>query len=656
MRAAAALAAAVFAPTALLCGFYLDDYSFLRDLQGVSGHALWRAFIEYVPGRNLHIPFLWTAIAATRGSAFCLHLISVAFDAGLATLAYRLALRTTGRRSVALAAAAMFVLMPNHGETHFWVTLIAQCQVPLLLTLGAFLLAFESRLWAALGLYAIALFTYDQVFFLWPLLLAAAWSADRSVRPARYAGAAAAGLALNVAHLSVRYLSPFAGGGRPVIRTGDVLRRCLDASRSLLSGTFPWPSTPKAPVWAIVVAGFLALGAAWWWVRQVRDAAAGEEERQSGLLRAALFGFAWASLAFVPNLFWFVSPRHGLIPSVGWAIAVCSLGALAVARWPILRRAAPALGILWFAMAAVADVCEGTQWVRSARMRDEFAATVRDLTPPVDNVFLIGAPRHMRRAPGFNLYHDVALAAGRAIGNKNLTIGDYTITPTRRGLVFFNDLTTWGPDQFRWIAGKEANLIVWSGPGGDWGSFGCVQGPYEPPLRKNPNCPSGGVMSPQFNVLLVESKPTGGSHAEKLTLVLADVKNVVPDRLSVKLAVISDRDIGLATRLTLDWRGPLPKGPIALVPRLLAADGHVLLDTVFAEETKAKEPLLVPLVDDLTWERPASAGVRQIFDIAKPLPYGAKRIEIDAYEVGPTFAPRLLGRFSAPLESKTRDD
>ena len=56
--AAALLGVAPFLPTVPFCGIYLDDYPFLSLLEGASPHDLWIAFLRYVPGRNLHIPFL----------------------------------------------------------------------------------------------------------------------------------------------------------------------------------------------------------------------------------------------------------------------------------------------------------------------------------------------------------------------------------------------------------------------------------------------------------------------------------------------------------------------------------------------------------------------------------------------------------------------
>ena len=108
-----------------------------------------------------------------------------------------------------------FAVAPNHGETHFWITLIPQCQIPTALTLTAFLLAARGGLLLACVVYRRRLIHLRPGLFLWPLLLIVAWNRDPAPRRARYATATAGLLALNMAHITLRYLSPYATGGRP---------------------------------------------------------------------------------------------------------------------------------------------------------------------------------------------------------------------------------------------------------------------------------------------------------------------------------------------------------------------------------------------------------------------------------------------------------
>ena len=151
------------------------------------------------------------------------------------------------------------------------------------------------------------------------------------------------------------------------------------------------------------------------------------------------------------------SPRHNLLPSIGWSVTVVSLGAYAVSRDRRTSAILPGLACLFFTVAAVSNFHEGTQWIDSRGLHDDFVSAVLRLSPPVDSVFLVGAPRYLRRAPAFNLRHDVITAAARALG-RPLDNGDNEASPTRRGVVYYNDLTLLPAEYFRWIPATEVNL------------------------------------------------------------------------------------------------------------------------------------------------------------------------------------------------------
>lgn len=652
--AAALLGSAPFLPTAAFCGLFLDDFSFLRMLEGASAGELWDAFIQYVPGRNLHIPLFSGLLASTGGSVPGMHLVGVAFDALNAALVFLLIRRLTGLRSVALVAAAAFASGANHGETHFWITLIPQCQIPVALALTAFLLAAGGGLIPACAAYALALFTYDQVFFLWPLLLAVAWSRDPAPRRARYAAAAAGLLALNAAHIALRYLSPYASGGRPLIRPADFFDRCRDAAVAVIKGLLPWPTSSHAYwAWSLLAAA-LAAAAAAWLCRAVRTQAGREAgplaawTAGSGWLAAAAGGAAWTILAYFPNLFWYLSPRHNLLPSIGWSLTAASLGAFAVSR---SRRAAavlPWVACLLFATATVSNVHEGTQWVDSTRLRKDFAAAVLRLPPPVDSVFVIGAPRYLRHAPAFNLPHDVIMAAGRALGRPRLDKGDYQASPTRRGLVFRNDLTLGPAKDFFWMPAAEADMLSYD-PAKR--SFTCVSAlrverpdgrAQDLPLR-TPGCPTVLPMAAEVSLLAAAAEPpasagAGAPRAGGLALLGAAVE-------------IEDG----RTRLTLDWAVESPPGTVlAFIPRLLDAEGRLLLDTVFPSRgAKRPYPMIWPLVDDLAPALRLKPGLRlrQTFLIrraAGSVPPGAA-LELEAFEIAPAGNALPLGTVRAPV-------
>lgn len=655
--AAALIGAAPFVLTVPFCGTYLDDYSFLRLLEGISPGALWLEFLHYVPGRNLHIPFFYGLLELTGRSVPAMHLVGLAFDALNAALVLLLVVRLTGLRSVGLACAAAFAVAPNHGETHFWITLIPQCQIPVTLTLAAFLLAARGALAPACLVYAVALFTYDQVFFLWPLLLAVAWSRDPGPRRGRYAAAAAGLLALNAVHIALRYLSPYASGGRPLIRVSDFFHRCRDAAVAVGKGLIPWPTSSHAHwAWTLPLAA-AAAAAAWWLVRSTRERARAEGAplsawtSGSGWLVAAAGGASWTALSYLPNLFWYLSPRHSLLPSIGWSLSLVSLGAYAASRGRRAAAALPWFAGLFFAVAAVSDVHEGTQWIDSRRLRDGFAEAARRLPPPVHSVFLVGAPRYLRRAPAFNLPHDVMMAAERALGAP-LHEGDYQFSPTRKGGVFRNDLSIAPASTFRWLAAGEANVLAFDA---SKRSFGCVaalnverpDGRTELlPLRPAEGCSI--VLPAAAEVYLLDSVQ-GPAGSVRLDAARAG---------GLALLGASVVTQGETTRLELEWRlDAAPRTTLAFIPRLKDASGAVILDAVFPSRgAKRPYPMIWPLVDDLASGLGLKPGrsLRQTFLLrrsAAGLAPGAV-LELDAYEIAPAGDAVFLGTVAAPVSPK----
>ncbi len=643
-RALAAFALALFAPAAAFCGLYLDDYSFFLALDGASLPRLWEETVRYVPGRNLHVPFFAMLLRLTGSSVPLLHLVSSAFDAGLAVLAYHLARRVSGSRATALIAAAAFVVAPNHGETHFWITLIPQCQIPMALVLGAFILALDPRgprFAASAALFSVALFTYDQVFLLWPLLLVAAWRADPRPAPARYAALTALFGVLNGAHLAVRYLSPYASGGRPLISAADVPGRLRDAASAVASGLFPWPTRSHAH-WAwTALAAVAGLAAAWWLAKELRRSESEPRDRAIPFL----FGAAWTVLAYGPNLFWFISPRHNLLPSFGWTLLLAVAAREAYRRRPAARPALAAIGAIAFTLATVSNVHEATQWADSARLKDGFADAVRRLPQPLGAVFTLDAPRRLRRAPAFNLFHDVSLAAGRAVSAAP-PLGDYSPTPTRAGIVYYNDLSVHPPHVFHWQPAAAADLLAYDPASRAWTCAASLElavpgGEARRLDLRSGACPGRPRM--ELDAALLESRlvpvPDAPAQAPAAAgLVLADAS------LSAREGV---------TEIGLTWIvGDRPAPVIALVPRGLDASGAVVLDSVFPRRSgKGSYPLLWPLVDDTATAR-RGHGLRQRFALRRSPPAGVERLELDVFSLEPGRPALRLGRVTARVSRR----
>lgn len=654
--AVAAVAAAPFLATAPFCGLYLDDYSFFRMLADASPAGLWLEFLHYVPGRNLHIPLFWGLLRLCGGSVAAMHLVGVGFDALNAALLFLVVLRLTRLRSVALAVAAAFAVVPSHGETHFWITLIPQCQIPLTLVLWSFLLFLSpGRLLAGCAIYALALFTYDQVFFLWPLLLITARLRDPAPNGGRYAAASAGLLVLNGAHLAARYLSPYASGGRPLIRLRDFFDRVLDAAVAVRKGALPWPTSSHAHwLWSVpIILCSIAVAAG------LLHAVRGRAGRESALLRdwtggrgwlhAALGGLAWTALAYGPNLFWFLSPRHNLIPSAGWCLSLAALGARLATLGPRASRAVSFMAALFFAAAAVSDVHEGTQWIDSRHLQDGYLSAARRLSPPVDSLFLLGAPRSLRRAPAFNLRHDVVFSAGLALDRPRLETGDNTASPTRRGLLYSNDLSLLPAEAVRWIPASAANVISYD-PARR--AFACVSAlrvtlpdgsSTSLPLRPNPNCAPVFPMTADVVLLSSRQGPPPLRPAKR-----ARAGGLTP--LSASVAVR-----GATTSLELVWRiDSTPEKTLGFIPRIRDAEGRVTLDAVFASRPgNAGRPMIWPLVDDLAPTMGLKPGrtLSETFLLnrAPASPLLGSVLELDVFEFEADGRAASLGSLSLPL-------
>lgn len=132
-----------FGPFLFGKGFYMDDWHFfeLYELAKDSSlGALISAFnsgdILYLrPGDILYFPLLfwWAGFTAWKYQAAIL-----LFEVAGGVLFYRAFLKATGDGALAFATAAVFVVFPNHGATHHWMS--APNAFVLAMTAGAVLL------------------------------------------------------------------------------------------------------------------------------------------------------------------------------------------------------------------------------------------------------------------------------------------------------------------------------------------------------------------------------------------------------------------------------------------------------------------------------------------------------------------------------------
>lgn len=650
------VAVLVFAPTVLRCGFYADDYSFMLDIGGKPWSEVWGLFTDfYLAGRNVFVP-LFAGLLKLTGSPAALHAISLMVNAATAALVCLLVLELTGLMSASLAAAVIFAILPHHGQTHFWLTATTVVQIPLLITLAAFLVALgrkprlETRLGLSLGLYTIAIFTYDQFFCLWPLLLAAPWyRADREARKSRaWIAAGAYCAALNLTHLWLRY-NPAKTAATKIRFTGIHERLWQSVSESLQAlAPSPFAEYGLSYGWtAAAGAAFLIGGAALAVVLHrlatLERPALKKFSKGPELKFFAVYAGAWFFLAYLPNYFAYIAPRNHSVPSVGWAMLVVA-AALSLApkrRWA--PKALSAAGIVSFALMALHDNHEGAQWVLSGRMHRDYLAETKRLEDPLDNIFLIGAPRYLGSAPAFNLHLDAVHSAQFDRGLKELE-GDIVFSPTRRGAFYQNDLSFRRISHFRWMPYEEMNVIEKS-PGE---GFRCLKdftlllpdgSSRRGATRPDPACTRHSILRMNTALLSAESLPS----------VRSSTITWLPSLEKVGLSGLRLAVKGKTLFLGLQWEvAKTPQASFAVIPEIFSADGKRIYQPVYPHLAEGRNSrLLWPLVNDILpatrWREGRTIRERYALRLKKPLPPGRGEVRLFLYRLNPRAASQSLG-------------
>jgi hypothetical protein len=295
----------------------------------------------------------------------------------------------------------------------------------------------------------------------------------------------------------------------------------------------------------------------------------------------------------------------------------------------------PKVATLGFVLAVVSNVHEATQWFESKQLMDSFLLQAHRLAPPLDSLFLIDAPRHLRRAPAFNLPQDIVFAASRALSNSHLNEGDRMITPTRRGIVYLNDLSLHTADVFRWLPAEKANVIVFDPKTRTFSCAASLQLQIAEsltenlPLRLSPPCSA--VVTRTLSVALIESKSikvarrSTTHHIHGLSLLRANIQTYAD-----------------TTQVDLEWLVEIPpKTPFAFVPRLKDFNGRLLFDSIFPSSAgKHPDPILWPMVDDIapTLGLKRGQGLRQSFVIRHGIEGNETKakLELTAYELTPS--------------------
>lgn len=571
-------------------GLHLDDHGFHLAFSQFDWTRLWQATIHYVPGRNLYIPIFFALHKILAGSSAAMHLAGLFLDILNPLLVMILARRLGAARGVALAAAGLFLVWPNHGETHWWTSSIIMNLFTTTLALGAFLAAGHTRLpraprlALAAILFTVALFDYDQVFFLWiPLLAYARWT-DPGLKSLSLTVAAAGFLFLNTAHFAARMLSPYSSGGRPVPRMDVILLSMKHAVTQTLAPVRWWPDLSDFPGgWpvALVLAG--AAAAAWGLRCALLWDDDGNDRAEKNL---AIFGGAWWLFAYAPNFLWYISPRHNYLPSVGTAFVVAALAG----RLSRSRRVRPALlaaGPILFATCGLYAWSDGSAWAASTALHERFRTEVRPALPAgADAIFLLGAPKTLRTAPAFFQPQEHLYILSRETGALPHS-GDNAIAANRLGFFSGTQVDLFGVDaapKFTKLSAVVAFALR------DNGRFEriCGLNLSAPELGARElvlgagDCPGRRELEAMVALIETRSELSRGTVPEIPALVAADISE----------------GPGSTFELTLIWlAGKTPAADFAAHPVLFGASGRELFRAVYAASAQEHD-ILWPLFND----------------------------------------------------------
>ena len=332
-------------------------------------------------------------------SPFLHHALNIALHAANGLVVLGLAL-TVARLSVPASAfaAAVFVLLPVHGESVAWITGRVDT-MPALFYMASFW-AFaawraggsRSRLWYAvsLAMLFVALFTKQTAITMVATL--AAWDLLTTgwPRPVWRSLSAYVPFALmTAAYLVLRYLL-FGQVVRESQLNAEGLAFFARLFERHLANVVTGQVTAGLAAWAAVIA--VAAGA--WWLLRGRP----PTERRRTAVLLTFFGPVWWVIGVAPTaVAGYESPRHVYLAAAGWAIVLGIVADLAWARartrWSQRVVSAVALACCAFYVAGLHRVV--AEWNRTAAVSHQAVLDVRGevLSSPPGTLVIVGAPK-----------------------------------------------------------------------------------------------------------------------------------------------------------------------------------------------------------------------------------------------------------------------
>ncbi|MBI5883900.1 MAG: hypothetical protein HZB91_12445, partial [Elusimicrobia bacterium] len=372
--------------------------------------------------------------------------------------------------------------------------------------------------------------------------------------------------------------------------------------------------------------------------------------------RLAVLGALWFAAAYLPNYFWYISPRHNYLPSLGALMIAFYLTSRLLARWRALRPAAAAAAFLLFGLSASATLAEGQGWKRASGLHSRFMAEAPALLPDgPDGIFLAGMPRTVLRAPAFSLTDEHLYLYAYATG-RLLRAGDVTITPARFGVFYRNQPSVYGPANLYWHPYK--GLAVLSGGAGGSGEFTRPQRlriePPDLPAEDITLCGLAvcrGALAIPARVWLLSAKLRGAAAPKAPLFEAAN---------GVSLAALSAARDPRWVEVEFVWKADRrPAADFATVIRLHDAAGALIFEPVYRSLTepglRSDKGLAVlwPAFNDLlpasTWKAGSAVAERFRLTLPKPLPAGPLEARLTLFEKVEGGPWKNLGEFKAAL-------
>lgn len=348
-------------------GIYADDAGFLLAIsKDMSATNLLNNALGYVTGRNLHIVWHYLLTVLAGGNSLSnietMHHIAVFFDAINACLIYAL-FRTLGLLKIScFIGAIFFILFPNHGETHFWISalpmnIISTSFVLILLIICSYLALHKKSIphkYEALYLifaflfFFLALFTYDQTapISLFSICITI-WILAKERKFQRISLLALTffiSLLMICSWLIWKFTNPGGGPSISLVNINQIFINFIQSITIWISTFYSasnffninakFASNQMIPLWYLldayeklisvaVVAVILLSSMRLIWTSQSNKIKLNYSTRVS--TRALLvLSAAMIILAYVPSYAWYISPRHNYLPSVGVTLFLIS--------------------------------------------------------------------------------------------------------------------------------------------------------------------------------------------------------------------------------------------------------------------------------------------------------------------------------------------